>query len=78
MTQGAVSGVVTSTIVIFWIVIGAYVYKAPLPELPFSTSGCDEQAMAMFNTYLQNEIDLLNPKPVTDEYVQIAEDTNDW
>lgn len=67
----------TSTVVIFWIVIGAYVYKAPLPELPFETSGCDDQATAMFNTYVQSEIDLLNPKIVTDDFVQVAED-NDW
>ena len=52
-------------------------YKAPLPELPFETSGCDEQAAAILDTYVQNEIDLLNPKFATQDYVTVAE-TNDW
>ena len=32
----------------------------------------------MFDTYIENEIDLMNPKAVADEYVQVAEDSNDW
>ncbi|KAL3871317.1 hypothetical protein ACJMK2_039324 [Sinanodonta woodiana] len=39
-SKGAVSGIIVSTFVTFWIVIGSYVYHAPLPELPYRSDGC--------------------------------------
>ena len=76
--QGALSGLISSTVVIFSIVTGAYVYHAPLPELPFDTSGCEEQVAAIFNTYHENVIDLMNlPTSTTEEYVEVAA-SNNW
>lgn len=66
--QGAISGLVVSTVVIFWIVIGAYVYQAPLPVLPFDTSGCGDNIVeSILGSYKVNEVDILNPVLVEQE-----------
>ena len=75
--QGALSGLIVSTVVIFWIVIGAYVYQAPLPELPFDTSGCEEEVTGIFNSYITNIIDLRNLSHTAEKYLQLAEN-DDW
>lgn len=59
LIQGAVTGVVVGTVVIFWIVIGAFVYKAPLPELPFRTDGCSvaHEVHDLFNQFSNRQPD---------------------
>lgn len=77
LSQGAVSGLVVSTCVIFWIVINAYIYHAPLPELPFQTSGCKNH----LTSFVLTEIDLVHPKSAIDDGIRttpkIAEPV-DW
>jgi hypothetical protein len=65
---------------IFWIVIGAFVYKAPLPELPFRTDGCDvnDRINDLFNQFTTHVVDLrlTNRPDVVTELVTAQE--NDW
>ncbi|XP_052093056.1 sodium-coupled monocarboxylate transporter 1-like [Mytilus californianus] len=56
---GATVGTIIGSIVIFWIVAGAFVYQAPLPELPFRTDGCDvkDQINDLFNQFTSHVVD---------------------
>ncbi|CAC5417114.1 unnamed protein product [Mytilus coruscus] len=56
---GATVGTIIGSIVIFWIVAGAFVYQAPLPELPFRTDGCDvkDQIHDLFNQFTSHVVD---------------------
>ncbi|XP_052222776.1 sodium-dependent multivitamin transporter-like isoform X2 [Dreissena polymorpha] len=66
-SKGAVSGLVVSTIVIFWIVIGSYIYQAPQPELSLTTSGCVTSPVAhLLSDYRVNELDLLHHSTMGD------------
>ncbi|XP_045209408.2 sodium-coupled monocarboxylate transporter 1-like [Mercenaria mercenaria] len=76
--KGAISGLVVSTVVIFGIVIGAYFYQAPQPELPFQTSGCVDHTISGLGGYVENEIYLESPHPVVfNDARKIHEDSGD-
>lgn len=58
---GALAGLVISTGVMFWIVIGSFVYDVPMPVLPFSTDGCagDESTVSyVYNAFTTHIMDL--------------------
>ncbi|XP_069122617.1 sodium-coupled monocarboxylate transporter 1-like [Argopecten irradians] len=57
--KGALSGMIVSTVVIFWIVIGSFVYHMPLPTLPFETDGCDVTLDGV--TYGLNKFEMNTP-----------------
>ena len=65
--QGAFIGLVVSTLAMFWIVIGSFMYEIPMPTLPFSTSGCAERLSSEFayNRFTSRVYDLVNVVPVT-------------
>lgn len=61
--QGAITGMTACTIVIFWIVVGSFVYHVPMPTLPFSTDGCDvaDDTSYALNKFLMNTPDINSP-----------------
>lgn len=59
--QGALAGLVISTAVMFWIVIGSFVYDVPMPVLPFSSDGCaadDSTVSYVYNEFITHISDL--------------------
>ena len=60
--------------------IGAYVYKAPLPELPMDISGCqDNVANNIIGGFKMNEIDLVHPVLVGDVKEEVmSPEVDDW
>ncbi|XP_060064284.1 sodium-coupled monocarboxylate transporter 1-like [Ylistrum balloti] len=77
--KGALAGMVVSTVVIFWIVVGSFVYHVPMPTLPFGTDGCDVEDGVTYamNNFVMNSPDLNMPRvPISDSY--IAETEIDW
>ncbi|KAK3088350.1 hypothetical protein FSP39_017961 [Pinctada imbricata] len=65
--KGAFIGLVVSTIVMFWIVIGSFVYEIPMPTLPFTSLGCAVQSTNsfLFDRFTSRVFDLAKVVPVT-------------
>ncbi|XP_061189213.1 uncharacterized protein LOC133197269 [Saccostrea echinata] len=66
--QGALAALILSTVIMFWIVIGSFVYEVPMPVLPFSTEGCiaDESTVSyIFNAFTTHISDLSHVIPHT-------------
>lgn len=65
--QGALAGLIFSTVVMFWIVIGSFVYDVPMPVLPFSTEGCaiaESTFSYVYNAFTTHISDLNHVDPI--------------
>nr|XP_022326238.1 uncharacterized protein LOC111126119 [Crassostrea virginica] len=64
---GALAGLIFSTVVMFWIVIGSFVYDVPMPVLPFSTEGCaiaESTFSYVYNAFTTHISDLNHVNPI--------------
>ncbi|OWF39948.1 sodium-coupled monocarboxylate transporter 1-like [Mizuhopecten yessoensis] len=62
--KGAITGMIVCTVVIFWIVVGSFVYQVPMPTLPFETDGCDiaDGVTYAMNKFVMNTPDISIPR----------------